>query len=159
MRGAATRGEPAADSLVGIKVDAYIPDTYLETPALKFEIHKQLDGCRRLSDLAAIARSVRDRFGALVDPVVRLFQMRAIRLRCAELGIQRIDVQDRQVRLHLAGAIPAELAAVKLPELVHIQLDGGVLVLFVRAALAGDGALAFLCRLLGLDLGFLGRGF
>jgi transcription-repair coupling factor (superfamily II helicase) len=158
----APRGlEPASsgEAVLGLQVDAYIPDTYLETPALKFEIHKQLDGCRRLSDLAAIARSVRDRFGALADPVARLFQMRAIRLRCGELGIKRIDVQDRQVRVQLAGPLPKELAGVKLPELVHLQLDGSVLVLFVKAAFDGDAALRFLCRLLGLDLGFLGRGF
>ena len=67
--------------------------------------------------------------------------------------------------LEAAGANPrslpaiSEIAAAKLPELVHLQLDAGVVVLFVRATLDQDAALAFLCRLLGLDLGFLGRGF
>jgi transcription-repair coupling factor (superfamily II helicase) len=140
-------------------VDAYIPDTYLETPALKFELHKQLDSCRRLSDLAAIARSVRDRYGPLVDPVARLFQLRAIRLRATELGVARIEVADRQLRLHLKGPLPRELSQVKLAELVHVQLDGGVLVLFLKTAPAADAALGLLCRLLGLDLGFLGRGY
>jgi transcription-repair coupling factor (superfamily II helicase) len=149
----------SGEVVLGLQVDAYIPDTWLENPALKFELHKQLDGCRRLTDLAAIAHSARDRFGALVPPVARLFQARAIRLRCRELAVGRIDVQDRQVRLHLAGPLPKELVAAKLPELVHLQLDASVLVLFVRTALDQDGALGFLCRLLGLDLGFLGRGF
>ena len=94
-----------------------------------------------------------------VDPVARLFQVRAIRLRCRELGITRSDVQDRQIRLHLSGPLPKELVAAKLPELVHLQLDGAVLVLFVRTSLNQDAALNFLCRLLGLDLGFLGRGY
>ncbi len=71
---AAAAATAGADAIVVLGVDAYIPDTYLETPALKFELHKQLDSCRRLSDLGAIARSVRDRYGALVDPVARLFQ-------------------------------------------------------------------------------------
>jgi transcription-repair coupling factor (superfamily II helicase) len=146
-------------AILSLPVDAYIPDDYLETPALKFEIHKNLDACRRLSDLESIAHSVRDRFGALVDPVVRLFQVRAIRMRCLELGIVRIDVQDRQLRLHLAGTLPRELATVKLPELVHLQLDGSVLVLFIRQVLDQDGALGLLCRLLKLELPFLGRGF
>ena len=51
-------GPRTADELkqtLGLQVDAYIPDTYLETPALKFEIHKHLDACRRLSDIAALA--------------------------------------------------------------------------------------------------------
>lgn len=148
-----------AEAVLVLNVDAYIPDTYLETPALKFELHKQLDSCRRLTDLAAIARSVRDRYGPLVDPVARLFQMRAIKLRSLELGVRRIDVQDRQIRLHLVAALPRELAQVTLPELVHIQLDGGVLVLFLKSAPTPDGALTLLCTLFGLDLGFLGRGF
>ena len=147
------------DTLLGLAVDAYIPETWLENPALKFELHKQLDNARKLSDLSSIAHSARDRFGALAPPVARLFQVRAIRLRCKEMGIARIDVQDRQVRLHMSSGLPKELVAVKLPELVHLQLDGTVLVLFVRAAMNQDAALRFLCRLLGLDLGFLGQGF
>ena len=109
--------------------------------------------------MSSIAHSARDRFGALAPPVARLFQVRAIRLRCKEMGIARIDVQDRQERLHMSSGLPKELVAVKLPELVHLQLDGTVLVLFVRAAMNQDAALRFLCRLLGLDLGFLGQGF
>jgi transcription-repair coupling factor (superfamily II helicase) len=147
------------DTLLGLAVDAYIPETWLENPALKFELHKQLDNARRLSDLSSIAHSARDRFGALAPPVARLFQVRAIRLRSKEMGIARIDMQDRQVRLHMSLGLPKELIAVKLPELVHLQLDGKVLVLFVRAAMEQDAALGFLCRLLGLDLGFLGQGF
>ncbi|HEX3134805.1 MAG TPA: DEAD/DEAH box helicase [Planctomycetota bacterium] len=163
-KSSASRGPAAptalpADLQFGLPVDAYISDTWLENPALKFELHKQLDSCRKLSDLAAIAHSARDRFGALVEPVARLFQVRAIRLRTRELSINRIDVLERQVRVHLGGALPKELMAVKLPELVHVQLDGTVVVLFVKTALDQDSGLRFLCRLLGLDLGFLGRGF
>jgi transcription-repair coupling factor (superfamily II helicase) len=158
-RGPAAPAAQVADLQFGLPVDAYIPDTWLENPALKFELHKQLDSCRILSDLAAIAHSARDRFGALVEPVARLFQVRAIRLRSRELSVNRIDVQDRQVRLHLSGALPKELMGVKLAELVHVQLDGSVVVLFVKTTLDQDSGLKFLCRLLGLDLGFLGRGF
>jgi hypothetical protein len=75
------------------------------------------------------------------------------------MGIARIDVQDRQVRLHVSGSLPKELSAVKLPELVHLQLDGSVLVMFVKAAMDQDASLRFLCRLLGLELGYLGQGF
>ncbi len=151
--------DSGANAIFGFSVDAYIPDTWLENPALKFELHKQLDSCRKLSDLASIAHSARDRFGALVEPVARLFQVRAVRLRCRDLGITKVDVQDRQVRLYLAGAMPKELMATKLPELVHVQMDGPVVVLFVKTTLTQDSGLRFLCRLLGLDLGFLGRGF
>ena len=147
------------ESLLGIKVDAYIPDTYLETPQLKFELHKTLDGARTHDALAALAKTARDRFGAFPDEVIRLFQIKALKLRSKKLGIDRIDVTDRQIRLHLAGAMPKELMQVKVPEVVHIQLDDKVLVLFVRLPPEQDRTLALLCRILSLDLGFLGRGF
>ncbi len=142
--------------LLGIAIDAYIPDSWLETPALKFELHKHLDACRRIGDIAALAKGARDRYGALPQPVVRLFQARAIRLRARALTIQRIDVQERTIRLRLSASLPKELAAVKLPDLVHVQLDKGVLILFLRMAPDQDQALGLLCRLLALDLGFLG---
>ena len=156
-------GLPLPDSkpegLVGVKVDAYIPDTYLETPQLKFELHKGIDGCRTLAALAQLAKTARDRFGAFPDEVVRLFQLKAIKLRSRGLGIERIDVADRQIRLRLSGALPKELMSVNVPEVVHIQPDGQVLVLFVKVAPVQDAALALLCRILSLDLGYLGRGF
>ncbi len=148
-----------AEGLLGVRVDAYVPDTYLETPQLKFELHKSLDGCRTLAAIAALAKTARDRFGSFPDQVVRLFQVKAIRLRAKQLGIERIDVTDRQVRLRLAGPMPKELMQANVPEVVHIQPDGPVLVLFVRVALEQDKALALLCRILSLDLGFLGKGY
>ena len=147
------------ESLLGIKVDAYIPDTYLETPQLKFELHKNLDGARTHEALAALAKTARDRFGAFPDEIIRLFQIKALKLRSKKLGIDRIDVTDRQIRLHLAGPMPKELMQVNVPEVVHIQPDGNVLVLFVRLSPEQDRTLALLCRILSLDLGFLGRGF
>lgn len=150
--------EPSA-GLLNFKVDAYIPDTYLETPQLKFELHKTLDGARTHEALAALAKTARDRFGAFPDEVVRLFQLKALKLRAKRIGIDRIDVTDRQIRLHLAGAMPRELMQANVPEVVHIQPDGQVLVLFVRMPPQQDKTLALLCRILSLDLGFLGRGF
>ncbi len=147
------------DAFLSAKVDAYIPDTYLETPQLKFELHKSLDGVRSLQALTQVAKQARDRFGVFPDPVVRLFQVRALRLRAKQLGISRIDVQERSLRLHLSGGIPKELMGVNVPEIVHIQPDGPALMCFVRVTLDQDTALRLLCRILALDLGFLGRGW
>jgi transcription-repair coupling factor (superfamily II helicase) len=120
--------------------------------------YRAIDKARRLSDLELAAQNARDRFGALPDAVVRLFRIKAIKLRLRQMNIARIDVGDRRMRLHLAGPLPKELMAVKLPELVHVQPDGAVLVLFLRPELTQDVALGLMCRLLSLDLGFLGRG-
>ncbi|MCS6970487.1 MAG: transcription-repair coupling factor [Planctomycetota bacterium] len=140
----------AGDELiVGLQVSAYIPDDWLESSALRFELHRRIDRARRHQDLEAIAREARDRFGRLPVPVQRLLQLAAIKLRLAELGIRRVELADRCLRLHLSGPLPKELAAVRLPELVHLQLDGPVLALFVRGELSGERALELLRRLTG----------
>ncbi len=151
---AAAKPAPAAaagsnEAVVGIQLDAYIPDDWLEATSLKFELHRAIDRARRLQDLEAAARQARDRFGRLPDPVLRLFRLKAIRLRLRALGIMRVDVGDRRLRLHLKGQMPKELVTVKLPELVHVQPDGPVLVLFVKPELVQDIALDILGRLVG----------
>ncbi|MCK6491735.1 MAG: transcription-repair coupling factor, partial [Planctomycetes bacterium] len=75
----------AAEAFINLRLDAYIPDTYLETPTLKFELHKDLDRARRIDDLARLARAARDRYGPLPVEVERLFRVRALRLRAREL--------------------------------------------------------------------------
>jgi len=140
-----------ARNTLGLAVDAYVPDDYVEAAALKFELHKHLDGCRRPSDVQSLERTIRDRYGAPPPPVRRLFAVRLLRLRCAELGVLRIEVGDRQLRLHLDGPLPATLAKANLPELVHVQLDGAVLVLFVKPVLEPDVAINLLTRLLGIE--------
>jgi transcription-repair coupling factor (superfamily II helicase) len=146
-------------AVLAFPVDAYVPDSYCESPALKFELHKALEGCRQARQLRDLARRSRDRYGPLPDPVLRLFRARAVTMRCRELGIGRVEVAGRQIRLHLLGGLPGEITTVQLPELLHIQADGPVLVLFTRLQLQEpDSALGFLLRLLGLDDGYLAAG-
>ena len=137
-------------STLGFALDAYIPDDYLETPNLKFELHKAIDDAKRQSDLIAIAKTARDRYGNFPPPVARLFQARALRLKLAPLGIARIDLADRQVRLHLSDGLP-QLDASRCEEIVHLQPDGEVLVLFVKRSLEPEATLDFLARLTNVD--------
>ncbi len=137
----------SGESVVGIQLDAYIPDDWLEATSLKFELHRSIDRARRLPDLENAFRLARDRFGQLPPPVLRLFRSKAIRIRLRQLGIMRVDVGDRRLRLHLKGQIPKELIQSKLPELIHVQPDGPVLVLFLKPELTQDIALDIMARL------------
>ena len=139
----------ASEVVVGIQLDAYIPEDWLEATALKFELHRSIDRARKLPDLEDAARVARDRFGQLPEPVLRLFRLKAIRIRLRQLGIMRVDVGDRRLRLHLKGQIPKELVQAKLPEVIHVQPDGPVLVLFLKPELKQDVALDIMARLFG----------
>ncbi|MBN8527157.1 MAG: transcription-repair coupling factor, partial [Planctomycetes bacterium] len=139
----------SGEAVVGLHLDAYIPDDWLEAPQLKFELHRSIDRARRIPDLEAAARTARDRFGRLPEPVLRLLRIKAIRIRLRQLGIMRIDVGDRRMRLHLKGQLPKELVQARLPEIIHVQPDGPVLVLFLRPELTQDVALDIMGRLFG----------
>jgi len=139
----------SGEVLIGLQLDAYIPDDWLEATQLKFELHRSIDRARKLPDLDNAFRQARDRFGQLPQPVLRLFRVKAIRLRLRQLGIMRIDVGDRRLRLHLKGQMPKELVQAKLPELIHVQPDGPVLVLFLKPELKQDIALDIMARLFG----------
>jgi transcription-repair coupling factor (superfamily II helicase) len=139
----------SGEVVVGIQLDAYIPDDWLEATSLKFELHRSIDRARKLTDLEDAARVARDRFGVLPEPVLRLFRIKAIRIRLRQLGIMRVDVGDRRLRLHLKGQIPKELVQARLPEVIHVQPDGPVLVLFLKPELKQDVALDIMARLFG----------
>lgn len=134
-------------------VDAYIPDDYIDNPALKFELHQSLESSGSIDQLHQLVRITRDRFGQLPEAVIRLVRLRAIRLTCRAHHISRVDVSDRQFRLHLDGSLSEDLAAVQLPELVHVQLDGQVVVLFTRLQDdSPDTRLTFLQKMLRIEL-------
>jgi len=149
-------GQTADAAFLDLKVDAFIPAEYLETAQLKFELHKAIDRSRRMTDLAEAGRSARDRFGPMPVQVTRLFRLKAIRLKAREMGLDRIDIAGRQMRLHLTAGLPKALLAAHVPEIVHVQPDGKVLVVFVRGDPDGDAWISILCRMLGLDLAWLG---
>jgi len=161
-RGEAPPGLPGADrARLAFPVDAYVPDDYCESPSLKFELHKAVDGCAREGELADATRSARDRFGPLPDPVARLIRVKAIRLRADDLGIRRIEHRGRQLRLHLEAGVPDVLVHGSDDAIHHVQVDekDRVLVAFLRDDLDQDALLLLICKLLQLDMGYLGRGF
>jgi len=145
--GGVSRARSAADSVIAFAIDAYVPDTYLDSPTLKFELHQHLDRCRSVGDVDGLARATRDRYGPLPPEVARLFRLRAIRSAAGDYGITRIELVERHLRLFVADELPDELARVELPELIHVQADGEAVVLFLRSALDPDQALDLLTRL------------
>lgn len=131
--------------------DAYIPDDYVDNPALKFEIHKAVDDCKRISELEAIWKSLRDRFGPPPVQLARLVKLRAIRIRCNEHLIRKIQVQDRHIRLHIGDDIPP-LDASQMPELIHIQADEGLVTLFMKERYEQDELLRLLGQLMKINI-------
>ena len=124
-----------------------------------YRTYRDLPPIAGITTLADAARIARDRYGTFPVEVARLFRLKAVKLRAKEIGLEKIEVVDRQMRLHLSAGLPQVLMSAKVPEIVHVQPEGKILVVFVKGNPDGDAWLGIICRMLGLDLGWLGAGY
>ena len=97
------RGDaPTPDELeprVDLKVNAYLPDSYVHGSAQRVEIYKRISLVRSMADRADIIDELIDRFGDIPDPVMTLLDVALIRALCVRLGIDVVRRQNGQVLL------------------------------------------------------------
>jgi len=85
------RGEkPAPDELetrVELKVNAFLPDTYVRGGGQRVEVYKRISMLRTLSDRADIIDEMIDRFGEIPDSVMTLLDVSHLRAMCKRFGV------------------------------------------------------------------------
>ncbi len=85
------RGEkPEPDELetrVELKVNAFLPDSYVRGGGQRVEIYKRISMLRTLSDRADIIDEMIDRFGEIPDSVMTLLDVSHLRAMCARFGV------------------------------------------------------------------------
>ena len=88
------RGEkPAPDELetrVELKVNAYLPDSYVRGGTQRVEIYKRISMLRTLSDRADIIDEMIDRFGDIPESVMTLLDVSHLRAMCTRLGVSTV---------------------------------------------------------------------
>lgn len=91
------RGDaPTPDELeprVDLKVNAFLPDSYIRGGSQRVEIYKRISGLRSMEDRADIIDELIDRFGDIPESVMTLLDVALVRALCVRLGI---DVVRRQ---------------------------------------------------------------
>ena len=91
------RGEaPAPDELeprVDLKVNAFLPESYVRGSSQRVEIYKRISGLRSMDDRADIIDELIDRFGDIPESVMNLLDVALVRALCVRLGV---DVARRQ---------------------------------------------------------------
>ena len=101
---AKTRGEtPIRREMpqLDIKVDSYIPDTYIDDPGLKIQIYRQAMMATDLPEITEIEKGLRDRFGPPPLPVMNLLRISRLRLTARDKSIKHINTDNRQIELTL----------------------------------------------------------
>jgi transcription-repair coupling factor (superfamily II helicase) len=71
---------------VDARIDAYVPAAYIQSEALKIDLHRRLALTEGEDELRELEASVEDRYGPVPEPVASLFQIQDAKLKLARLG-------------------------------------------------------------------------
>jgi transcription-repair coupling factor (superfamily II helicase) len=71
---------------VDARVDAYVPAEYIESEALKIDLHRRLALTEDDDELRELQAATEDRFGPLPEPVENLFLIQEAKLKLARAG-------------------------------------------------------------------------
>src|SRR5882762_1242147 len=71
---------------VEARVDAYVPQQYVSSEALRIDIHRRLALAETEDELRELQASLEDRYGPLPEPVENLFAFQEAKIKVARLG-------------------------------------------------------------------------
>jgi len=97
---------------VDARVDAYVPGAYVDSEALRIDIHRRLALAETEDELRELQLSLEDRFGPLPEPVENLFRIQEAKIKVALLGADYLVFQGGKAtvgRLVLGSAELREL--------------------------------------------------
>ncbi|MDX1679631.1 MAG: transcription-repair coupling factor [Akkermansiaceae bacterium] len=82
---------------------AYLPSSWLEETSLRIAAYKEWSEARNLKAVEALAKTWRDRFGRLPDPVENLLTISRIKAMAASRGIDEVEIIQQRLMLHRGG--------------------------------------------------------
>ncbi len=71
---------------VDARIDAYVPQQYVSSEALRIDIHRRLALSETEDELRELQASLEDRYGPLPEPVANLFAIQEAKIKVAVLG-------------------------------------------------------------------------
>ncbi|WP_291651457.1 transcription-repair coupling factor [Clostridium sp.] len=93
------------ETTVDIKVDAYIPGTYIEDEIQKIEIYKKIAAIDGLEDYMDIKSELEDRYSEIPEPVYNLMDIAYIKSKAKLISIEEIKETPKDVKFIFADGI------------------------------------------------------
>ena len=93
---------------VSLPMNAYIPEDYIPTEALRIAFYKKIAGCRSPQDVERVQAELEDRFGDPPKPVWNILAVMRLRIECIPAGVARIETDKGSVVLWLARRVDKE---------------------------------------------------
>jgi hypothetical protein len=71
---------------VDARIDAYVPQQYVSSEALRIDIHRRLALAETEDELRELEASLEDRYGPVPEAVLNLFAIQEVKIKVARLG-------------------------------------------------------------------------
>ncbi|WP_017729503.1 transcription-repair coupling factor [Halalkalibacterium ligniniphilum] len=104
---------------IDLKVDAYIPESYIQDAKQKIEMYKRFKGIETFEDITDLQDEMYDRFGEYPKEVGYLFSLTLIKQLAMQVGLESIIEAKDHVTLLLTSEASAKMDGAKLFEIVH----------------------------------------
>jgi len=78
---------------VDARVDAYVPATYVDSEALRIDVHRRLALAETEDELRELQAALEDRYGPLPEPIENLFRIQEAKIKVALLGADYLVFQ------------------------------------------------------------------
>ncbi|MGE5628190.1 MAG: transcription-repair coupling factor [Solirubrobacterales bacterium] len=101
------------ETTVELKIDAFIPDNYIEDEVQKIEVYKKIASINSLEDVMDAMEELEDRFSDVPASVINLMDIAYIRSLAKTLGIEEIKDAKEEVLLIFEGRSRVDEAIIK----------------------------------------------
>jgi transcription-repair coupling factor (superfamily II helicase) len=108
----------ARETVIDVKLDAFVPNDYIPQVSQKIAVYQQLAAARTLDGVEDIVASVRDRFGPLPLPFENLAEITRLRVLALQAGVTRVVINEQRLTLGVGTAFVLDPAAI--PQLQSI---------------------------------------
>ncbi|MCR6104757.1 transcription-repair coupling factor [Salipaludibacillus agaradhaerens] len=134
------------DIELDVKVDAYIPESYIADSKQKIDMYKRFRSINSQRDLLDLQNEMIDRFGDYPPEVSYLMAVSKVKILAKQEGIESISEKNQQCKVVLSEEATARIDGAKLFTLVnklssklHLSMAGSQIVIHLKTKSLTDG--------------------
>jgi transcription-repair coupling factor (superfamily II helicase) len=134
------------DIELDVKVDAYIPESYIADSKQKIDMYKRFRSINSQRDMLDLQNEMIDRFGDYPPEVSYLMAVSKVKLLAKQEGIESISEKNQQCKVVLSEEATARIDGAKLFTLVnklssklHLSMAGSQIVIHLKTKSLTDG--------------------
>jgi transcription-repair coupling factor (superfamily II helicase) len=102
----------AREAVIDVKLDAFVPNDYIPQVSQKIAVYQELAAARTLAAVDEIVAGVRDRFGALPEPLENLAEITRLRVLALHAGVTRVVINEQRLTLGVGSGFQLDPATI-----------------------------------------------